>query len=164
MLITITDKNYNTSPNSPPNTQESGPNVKDSMSENINSENEVFNNKKIKKTEISFRDPNSNASSMINVSNKKIDNSNSNLDLSSEKVTKSSQSKVKINTEISNLNKSDNLSSNLKIKNIPDVSYKTKIIPEAYISNKNNIDFERVLYSKNARNRLQKNQIVEKII
>ena len=48
------NSNYNTSLNSP-NSKESDPNVKDSMSENINSENEVFNNNKIKKTEISFR-------------------------------------------------------------------------------------------------------------
>ena len=176
------NSNYNTSLNSPPSSQESDPSVKDSISENIYSENEGFNKNKLKKTEISFHDSESDANRInmsnkkteisfhdsesdanrINMSHKKTDNSNSNSDLSPEKVTKSRQSNVKMNAEISNLNKSDSHSSNLKQNNIPDVSYKTKIMPETYISNKNNVDFERVLYSKNANNRLQKNQIIKR--
>jgi len=174
---------YNTILNSSPTSQESDPSVKDSMSENFNSENEGFNKDKIKKTEIPFHDSDSNANSRItisnkkteipfhdsdsnansriNMSNKKIDNSNSDPELSSEKITKSNQFNIKKNAGISNLNKSDRNSSNLKLNNLPDISYKTKIMPEAYISNKNNIDFERILYSKNANNRLQKNQTVQ---
>src|SRR5215207_722691 len=90
------NSNYNnTSLNSSPTSQESIPNVRDSMSENIYSENEGFNKDKIKKTEISFHNSELDVN-RINMSNKKTDSFNSGPDVSPEKVTKSRQSNIKI--------------------------------------------------------------------
>jgi len=153
--------NYNTSLKSTM-PEESGPNFRESTSKNINSVNEGFNNNKLKKTEISFNDSDSNAK-RINLPNEKAESSKSDSVLSSEKVTtKSRQPNIPINTVISNLNKSDDLSINLKTRNHDIINYKTRIMPERSLSKKNNIDFERILHSKYAINKLQKNPIVEK--
>jgi hypothetical protein len=153
--------NYDTNLNSPVS-QDSRSNIRDSLSENIYSENDEPNKNKLKKMEISFHDSDS-ESNKIHISTQKVKSS----DLDSQmKEMKSTESNFRTNSEISNLNESDNLSRKLKINN-PAMSYQNNFKADTYLSdnnnNKNNFDIEKSLYSRNIMyNKFQKNEIIKK--